>query len=31
MDQTTPCKLLAPAADKVRELVAAKVRLFMGR
>ncbi|HTP57231.1 MAG TPA: class II fructose-bisphosphate aldolase [Candidatus Paceibacterota bacterium] len=28
-DQTTPYKLLAPAADKVRELVAAKVRLFM--
>lgn len=30
-DQTTPAKYLAPAADKVRDLVEAKVRLFMGR
>lgn len=29
--QTTPAKYLAPAADKVRDLVASKVRLFMGR
>jgi fructose-bisphosphate aldolase class II len=29
-DQTTPYKYLAPAAEAVREVVAAKVRLFMG-
>ena len=28
--QTTPAKYLAPAADRVREIVTQKVRLFMG-
>lgn len=30
-DQTTPYKYLGPAAEKVRDLVAAKTRLFMGK